>query len=423
MAFGPFTTVRSGQKVLPDHVNQFADSRGFGSAYTRDEVDALVGTATGSVNAVLNAKDYGALGDGTGALLSSAYGTLAAAQADFPSATALTETIDWAALQSACDFLATRTLDGWDGGELYVPNGLYKINQQLVIPKQVVVRGEGRGATGIGATATFPTSTPVVVLHEYGVGGEDVAFGCRAENLGIDCNSITGSIGIASGVIQEQSGIYQVGVYNFMAKGIEIDGTYGHAQNFGLYDIEVYAASAATNPTGMHFNLVKPGSVGHLTAVDNGAAAGSGYGVLIEASEIEAHGIGAERWSSGIMVLNGSTVDLTSVRGRFITENLVYLASSGTANKSVNLRMIGVSSSDIGLGYVYDQATNYYETNPVARYTGGTDAGWRIFSGAGTPESNIVGRIGDLYLRTDGSTSTTLYVKTSGTGNTGWTAK
>jgi hypothetical protein len=46
-----------------------------------------------------------------------------------------------------------------------------------------------------------------------------------------------------------------------------------------------------------------------------------------------------------------------------------------------------------------------------------------IFTGAGTPESVVAAPVGSLYLRTDGSTSTTLYVKTSGTGNTGWTAK
>ena len=48
----------------------------------------------------------------------------------------------------------------------------------------------------------------------------------------------------------------------------------------------------------------------------------------------------------------------------------------------------------------------------------------RILSGTGAPESRVVGSIGDLYLRTDGSTSTTLYVKTSGARtSTGWTAK
>ena len=46
-----------------------------------------------------------------------------------------------------------------------------------------------------------------------------------------------------------------------------------------------------------------------------------------------------------------------------------------------------------------------------------------ISSGAGTPESSIVAGIGSLYLRTDGSASTTLYVKESGVGDTGWIAK
>ena len=46
-----------------------------------------------------------------------------------------------------------------------------------------------------------------------------------------------------------------------------------------------------------------------------------------------------------------------------------------------------------------------------------------IRSGAGSPEGNVTAPVGSLYLNTSGSTSTTLYVKTSGIGNTGWTAK
>lgn len=43
--------------------------------------------------------------------------------------------------------------------------------------------------------------------------------------------------------------------------------------------------------------------------------------------------------------------------------------------------------------------------------------------GTGSPEGVLTAGIGSLYLRTDGSASTTLYVKESGTGNTGWVAK
>ena len=44
-------------------------------------------------------------------------------------------------------------------------------------------------------------------------------------------------------------------------------------------------------------------------------------------------------------------------------------------------------------------------------------------SGSGNPEGVVTAPVGSLFTRTDGSTSTTLYVKTSGSGNTGWTAK
>lgn len=44
-------------------------------------------------------------------------------------------------------------------------------------------------------------------------------------------------------------------------------------------------------------------------------------------------------------------------------------------------------------------------------------------SGSGSPESSVTAPVGSLYLRTDGGSGTTLYVKESGSGTTGWTAK
>ena len=46
---------------------------------------------------------------------------------------------------------------------------------------------------------------------------------------------------------------------------------------------------------------------------------------------------------------------------------------------------------------------------------------WR--SGAGSPENVVIAPVGSLYSRTNGGAGTTLYVKESGTGNTGWVAK
>ncbi len=49
--------------------------------------------------------------------------------------------------------------------------------------------------------------------------------------------------------------------------------------------------------------------------------------------------------------------------------------------------------------------------------------GARLISGSGTPEGAVAAPVGTLFTRTDGGTSTTLYVKETGTGDTGWVAK
>ena len=45
-----------------------------------------------------------------------------------------------------------------------------------------------------------------------------------------------------------------------------------------------------------------------------------------------------------------------------------------------------------------------------------------IYSGTNTPEGAVTAPVGSLFLRTNGGSGSTLYVKESGTGNTGWSA-
>lgn len=45
------------------------------------------------------------------------------------------------------------------------------------------------------------------------------------------------------------------------------------------------------------------------------------------------------------------------------------------------------------------------------------------YSGEGSPEGVVTAEPGSIYQRTDGGAGTSLYVKESGTGNTGWVAK
>lgn len=59
--------------------------------------------------------------------------------------------------------------------------------------------------------------------------------------------------------------------------------------------------------------------------------------------------------------------------------------------------------------------------NKGIQFSGNNNVVW--ICGAGTPENSITAPVGSLYTRTDGGTATTLYVKESGAGNTGWVAK
>ena len=49
-------------------------------------------------------------------------------------------------------------------------------------------------------------------------------------------------------------------------------------------------------------------------------------------------------------------------------------------------------------------------------------SGPRVMSGTGSPEGVVTAPVGSLWVRTDGGADTVAYWKTSGSGNTGWTA-
>lgn len=101
----------------------------------QSSLSAGVVTITGGVSArALAARfgdrptpfDFGAVGDGNTHLLSSRFATLAAAQAVYPHATALTQEIDWAALQAAVNYGPA------NGGPVGLPPAVLKIGASTV---------------------------------------------------------------------------------------------------------------------------------------------------------------------------------------------------------------------------------------------------------------------------------------------------
>ena len=104
----------------------------------------------------------------------------------------------------------------------------------------------------------------------------------------------------------------------------------------------------------------------------------------------------------------------TSDAGDTILINQVRTGGTGTYAGELRIRNPDTNTLVNAVQLAY-QSVLY---NMYGSYNAGP-----FFKGAGSPEGSVTAPVGSIYQRTDGSTSTTLYVKQSGTGNTGWVAK
>lgn len=104
----------------------------------------------------VNVKTFGYIGDGTYHPLSEwissgKYLNLAAIKADYPKVTSMTQSIDWAALQTCADYCKGQTM--------LVPKGIGVITDTVVIPTGTIVQGVGKFDiwnldTSVGAVIT-----------------------------------------------------------------------------------------------------------------------------------------------------------------------------------------------------------------------------------------------------------------------------
>lgn len=97
--------------------------------------------------------------------------------------------------------------------------------------------------------------------------------------------------------------------------------------------------------------------------------------------------------------------------------------SGGNAGSDLKLTRYNDAGTSLGDAITVNRASGKFTVGSVGA-TAGLEfgsSGPRIMAGTGSPESVVSAPVGSLWLRTD--SSTTLYVKQTGTGNTGWIAK
>ena len=98
-------------------------------------------------------------------------------------------------------------------------------------------------------------------------------------------------------------------------------------------------------------------------------------------------------------------------------------AEAVTFDLATEVEYFDVDDGTTRRGRMGDYATSVsgYGANDFKETLGQTKVA--IITGTGSPEGGRIAPVGSVFIRTDGGASTTLYVKESGTGNTGWVAK
>lgn len=178
-----------------------------------------------------------------------------------------------------------------------------------------------------------------------------------------------------------------------------------------------------------------------------GAAADGGPAVFVEKTAEASVSEAVARFG-----VSGLTGDYLSIQNNTTTSNFLPTVLGLNSTTNTALTLVAQGTTDTGASGVFRYISRIGASSvPSTRFaydwsvgpnttvmtlsgagalvvSGGTapsigvgTAKWR--SGTGSPESVVTGNVGDLWTRTDGGASTCLYVKESGTGNTGWVAK
>ena len=139
--------------------------------------------------------DYDPTADGSQHLLSERYNSLAQAQKDYPVATSLNDTIDWAALQQA--IADTEKV----GGVVYIPSGHYRFNKKITVDSQtnakISIVGQGADTTRLD----FPSSNGLDIIGTLDMTGDKnismqtfeglMIIGAASQNIGLNLTALS----------------------------------------------------------------------------------------------------------------------------------------------------------------------------------------------------------------------------------------
>ena len=114
-----------------------------------------------------------------------------------------------------------------------------------------------------------------------------------------------------------------------------------------------------------------------------------------------------------------------TMSGSYLWHDLLPGGITGTNQYTYGAQSYDVTTYSWWQRHTTNAHHNYrmYGDGSIARGLGAAAPDILFLIGAGSPEGVVTAGIGSIYQRTNGGANTSMYVKESGTGNTGWVAK
>ncbi len=266
---------------------------------------------------------------------------------------------------------------------------------------------------GARVAVALTTSTGIIVDGNTSVALGETALGTLITGAEVR-GGVIGISQTASATSAGQVAVVDSRLYNWGTKGIQLQDSTG-----GLPGLITgcYLENGLLTTTTRYG--IQAGIGAHISDCDIRVLAAANGGTSLDIpmylssndqhwSNIRVDGTGVTVPSVPVCYSGGATPSGVVVEGILLTGG-VALSLQYLVNPTVR----NIVASNITWG------TGGAATSPVkVAVEGGTD----VWAGTGSPESVVTAGIGSVYRRRDGSASTSLYVKESGAGNTGWIA-
>jgi len=286
------------------------------------------------------------------------------------------------------------------------------------------------GFSGDAVANTAGTVSHLALVRNFAAGAGSASF--RPLNLAYTINNSGAQTGTATGIFLNATETALNGmVHNLMDLQVggasqfrvsKTDSTI-YATNYNI-SASVYLGSAiaVSNSGGVKVgdSRVRSDGDGNLTLLNDAANNFSLLkfgGVLSTEPAIKKNGANLEFKNAADTGFCNISAGLTTANG---FQSIAYNESFQRVgfNNGANFNILSyMRSSAAGVIILLDNS----ESNFNRLHFGGT-AKPAVCQGSGTPEGAVTAPIGSIFMRSDGGVSSSLYVKQSGTGNTGWAA-